>query len=33
MRIRHEERTLHQGLGPAYAAYARRTKRLVPFVW
>ncbi|MEA2272982.1 MAG: hypothetical protein QOI98_1690 [Solirubrobacteraceae bacterium] len=32
-RIRHEERTLHDGLGPAYAAYADRTKRLVPFVW
>ena len=31
-RIRHEERTLRDGL-PAYAAYARRTKRLVPFVW
>jgi protein-S-isoprenylcysteine O-methyltransferase Ste14 len=32
-RIRHEERALHDGLGPAYAAYADRTKRLVPFVW
>lgn len=32
-RIRHEERTLHDGLGPAYASYARHTKRLVPFVW
>jgi protein-S-isoprenylcysteine O-methyltransferase Ste14 len=32
-RIRHEERTLHDGLGPPYAAYARRTKRLVPGVW
>jgi protein-S-isoprenylcysteine O-methyltransferase Ste14 len=32
-RIRHEERTLHEGLGPAYASYAARTKRLVPFVW
>jgi protein-S-isoprenylcysteine O-methyltransferase Ste14 len=32
-RIRHEERTLHAGLGPPYAAYADRTKRLVPFVW
>ena len=32
-RIRYEERTLHDGLGPAYAAYARRTKRLVPLVW
>jgi protein-S-isoprenylcysteine O-methyltransferase len=31
-RVRHEERTLHDGL-PAYAAYAARTKRLVPFVW
>src|SRR4051794_1119970 len=31
-RIRYEERTLRDGL-PAYAAYARRTKRLVPFVW
>jgi len=31
-RIRHEERTLRSGL-PAYAAYAQRTKRLVPFVW
>ncbi|HKP89276.1 MAG TPA: isoprenylcysteine carboxylmethyltransferase family protein [Thermoleophilaceae bacterium] len=32
-RIGHEERMLHQGLGPAYAAYARRTKRLVPLLW
>lgn len=32
-RIRHEERTLRDGLGPAYAEYAGRTKRLVPFVW
>ena len=31
-RVRHEERTLRVGL-PAYAAYAARTKRLVPFVW
>jgi protein-S-isoprenylcysteine O-methyltransferase Ste14 len=31
-RIRHEERTLRDGL-PAYADYATRTKRLVPFVW
>ena len=31
-RVRHEERTLHEGL-PAYEAYAGRTKRLVPFVW
>jgi protein-S-isoprenylcysteine O-methyltransferase len=32
-RIRHEERTLHEGLGSAYGAYARRTKRLVPGIW
>ena len=31
-RIRHEERLLRDGL-PAYASYAGRTKRLVPFVW
>jgi protein-S-isoprenylcysteine O-methyltransferase Ste14 len=31
-RVRYEERTLRQGL-PAYASYASRTKRLVPFVW
>jgi protein-S-isoprenylcysteine O-methyltransferase Ste14 len=31
-RVRHEERTLREGL-PAYGAYAARTKRLVPFVW
>jgi protein-S-isoprenylcysteine O-methyltransferase Ste14 len=31
-RIGHEERTLRAAL-PAYAAYAGRTKRLVPFVW
>jgi protein-S-isoprenylcysteine O-methyltransferase Ste14 len=31
-RIRHEERTLRAAL-PAYAVYATRTKRLLPFVW
>lgn len=28
-----EERRLHAQLGDAYAAYCRRVKRLVPFVW
>jgi protein-S-isoprenylcysteine O-methyltransferase Ste14 len=32
-RIRVEERALNEGLGEAYASYARRTKRLVPFVY
>ena len=32
-RIGHEERALNEGLGQAYRAYSRRTKRLVPFVW
>jgi len=31
-RIRVEERALMAGLGPPYADYMRRTKRLVPFV-
>lgn len=32
-RIRVEEEALRAGLGEAYASYARRTKRLVPFVY
>jgi protein-S-isoprenylcysteine O-methyltransferase Ste14 len=28
-----EERRLHAQLGPAYAAYCRDVKRLIPFVW
>jgi len=32
-RIRLEERALVAALGAPYAAYMRRTKRLVPFVW
>lgn len=33
LRIRVEERALLEGLGEAYAEYAGRTKRLVPFVY
>jgi protein-S-isoprenylcysteine O-methyltransferase len=32
-RIRHEERVLRDRLGAPYAAYAERTRRLVPGVW
>jgi protein-S-isoprenylcysteine O-methyltransferase len=32
-RIRYEEAILHTNLGEAYAAYCRRVKRLVPYVW
>ena len=32
-RITIEEAALHAGLGEAYAAYARRTKRLIPFIY
>lgn len=32
-RIHVEEEALRAGLGEAYASYARRTKRLVPFVY
>lgn len=32
-RVRVEERALLESLGPAYAAYMRRTKRFIPFVW
>lgn len=32
-RITVEERALHAGLGAAYAAYARRTWRLVPLIY
>ncbi len=28
-----EEQRLHEQIGPAYAAYCRRVRRLVPFVW
>lgn len=33
VRAAQEERRLHAQLGPAYAAYCRRVKRLIPFVW
>jgi protein-S-isoprenylcysteine O-methyltransferase Ste14 len=33
LRIREEEALLHQKFGRAYAEYARRTPRLVPFVY
>jgi protein-S-isoprenylcysteine O-methyltransferase len=32
-RMNVEERALHEGLGENYAAYARRTKRLFPFLY
>lgn len=32
-RIHAEERVLHQRLGAAYGDYARRTKRLIPFLF
>jgi protein-S-isoprenylcysteine O-methyltransferase Ste14 len=32
-RIRVEEAALHAALGDSYAAYARRTKRLVPLAY
>jgi protein-S-isoprenylcysteine O-methyltransferase Ste14 len=32
-RIKVEERAMVDGIGPAYAEYAARRKRLVPFVW
>lgn len=32
-RIRVEERVLSEAFPTQYAAYARQTKRLVPFVW
>jgi protein-S-isoprenylcysteine O-methyltransferase Ste14 len=31
-RIRIEERVLVEGLGEAYRAYQRRTKRLIPYI-
>lgn len=33
IRAAQEERRLHAQLGPAYAAYCRDVKRLIPFVW
>jgi protein-S-isoprenylcysteine O-methyltransferase Ste14 len=33
MRAAQEEGRLHAQLGPAYAAYCREVKRLIPFVW
>ena len=33
IRIFVEERALAEGIGEAYRAYMRRTKRLIPFVW
>ncbi|QNR20160.1 isoprenylcysteine carboxylmethyltransferase family protein [Exiguobacterium sp. Helios] len=32
-RIRIEERMLTEGFGPAYTAWARRRKRLIPFIY
>jgi protein-S-isoprenylcysteine O-methyltransferase len=32
-RVRIEERALHGALGQTWTGYARRTSRLVPFVW
>lgn len=32
-RVRVEERALCATLGPAYAAYMRRTRRFIPFLW
>jgi protein-S-isoprenylcysteine O-methyltransferase Ste14 len=32
-RISVEERALRAGFGDAYAQYARRTRRLIPFVY
>ncbi len=32
-RVRLEERALREALGEPYAAYMRRTKRFVPFLW
>jgi protein-S-isoprenylcysteine O-methyltransferase Ste14 len=31
-RIRVEERALVEGLGEAYRAYMRRTKRIIPYI-
>lgn len=33
VRAAQEEARLHDQLGPAYAAYCRDVKRLIPFVW
>lgn len=33
VRATQEERRLHAQLGPAYAAYCREVKSLIPFVW
>ena len=33
VRAAQEEQRLHAQLGPAYAAYCREVKRLIPFVW
>jgi protein-S-isoprenylcysteine O-methyltransferase Ste14 len=33
IRAAQEERRLHAQLGPAYAAYCREVKSLIPFVW
>jgi protein-S-isoprenylcysteine O-methyltransferase Ste14 len=33
IRATQEERRLHAQLGPVYADYCRRVKRLIPFVW
>lgn len=33
VRAEQEERRLHAQVGPAYADYCRRVKRLIPFVW
>ncbi len=33
MRATQEERRLHAQVGPAYAAYCREVKSLIPFIW
>jgi protein-S-isoprenylcysteine O-methyltransferase Ste14 len=33
IRAAQEEQRLHTQLGPAYAAYCRDVKRLIPFIW
>lgn len=33
IKLRQEERLMLRAFGEEYAAYARRTKRLIPFIW
>lgn len=33
VRAEQEERRLHAQLGPAYGAYCRKVRRLIPFLW